>query len=74
MPVVMINMLCGRDKATKKLLLKNVTAAVTSTLSVPPENVRVIINELPAEHYGIAGLPILEYRSRRCGETDEQNK
>jgi 4-oxalocrotonate tautomerase len=74
MPVVMINMLCGRDKDTKKLLLKNVTAAVTSTLGVAPESVRVIINELPAEHYGVAGLPIMEFRSRQGGGTKEQKK
>jgi 4-oxalocrotonate tautomerase len=74
MPVVMINMLCGRDKDTKKLLLKNMTAAVTATLGVAPESVRVIINELPADHYGVAGLPILEYRSHPNGETNEQKK
>lgn len=65
MPVVWINMLCGRDRDTKKLLMKNVTAAVTSSLGVDPESVRVLINELAPEHYGVAGLPILEYRSRK---------
>jgi 4-oxalocrotonate tautomerase len=74
MPVVLINMLCGRDKETKKLLLKNVTAAVTSTLGVAPESVRVIINELPAEHYGVAGLPIMEFRSRRGAEATREKK
>jgi 4-oxalocrotonate tautomerase len=67
MPVVLIHMLPGRDGGTKRLLLKNVTDAVTSTLGVAPASVRVLINEIPAEHYGVAGLPILEYRSREGG-------
>jgi 4-oxalocrotonate tautomerase len=74
MPVVLISMLSGRDKDTKKHLLKNVTAAVTSTLGVAPESVRVIINELPAEHYGVAGLPIMEFRARLSGKKTKQKK
>lgn len=63
MPVVIVNMLAGRTAGTKKLLMKKVTAAVTSALAVAPESVRVIIQEMAAEHYGIAGLPVEEYRS-----------
>lgn len=66
MPIVLINMLPGRNGKTKKNLLKNVTAAVTSTLDVKPEVVRVIIHEIPFAHYGIAGLPADEYRNRKA--------
>jgi len=34
----------------------------------------VIINELPAEHYGVAGLPIMEFRSRQGGGNKKQKK
>ena len=68
MPVILINMLPGRNDKTKKTLLKNVTAAVTSTLDVKPEAVRVIIHEIPFAHYGIAGLPADEYRNRKVSE------
>ncbi len=74
MPVVLIHMLCGRDAETKKHLLQEMTAAVTSSLGVAPESVRVIINELPAEHYGVAGLPIMEFRSRQSGKKTRQKK
>jgi 4-oxalocrotonate tautomerase len=69
MPIVLINMLPGRNGKTKKALLKNVTAAVTSTLDVTPEAVRVIIHEIPFAHYGIAGLPADKYRNRKAGES-----
>jgi 4-oxalocrotonate tautomerase len=67
MPIVLINMLPGRNAKTKKNLLKNITAAVTSSLDVKPETVRVIIHEIPFAHYGIAGLPANEYRKRQAG-------
>jgi 4-oxalocrotonate tautomerase len=66
MPVVIVNMLAGRSAATKRALLKKMTAAVTSSLDVPPESVRVIIQEMAAGHYGIAGLPVDDYRRRRA--------
>ena len=74
MPIVLINMLPGRNGKTKKTLLKNVTAAITSTLDVTPEAVRVIINEIPFAHYGIAGLPADEYRARHALENKKNAK
>jgi 4-oxalocrotonate tautomerase len=65
MPIVTINILEGRTKEQKTNLIKNVSSAVMETLGAPPESVRVIINEMPVENYGIAGLPVLEYRARR---------
>jgi 4-oxalocrotonate tautomerase len=69
MPIVRITMLSGRDSGKKRLLLKNITAAVTSTLGVAADSVRVILDEVDEEHYGVAGLPIREYRSLRGGKT-----
>jgi 4-oxalocrotonate tautomerase len=65
MPIVTINILEGRTKEQKTNLIKNVSSAVMETLGAPPESVRVIINEMPFDHYGIAGLPVLEYRAGR---------
>jgi 4-oxalocrotonate tautomerase len=65
MPIVTIHMLEGRDNEKKKELIKNVSDSVVKTLDVPLESVRVIINEMPVEHYGIAGLPVREYRIKK---------
>jgi 4-oxalocrotonate tautomerase len=58
----MVHMLAGREPQTKKELIRRLTAAVTETLAVPPEQVRVLLNEVAPEHWGVAGLPIDEYR------------
>lgn len=71
MPIVRITMLAGRDSGCKRLLLQNVTAAVASTLGVAPDTVRVILDEVADEHYGVAGLPIREYRSRQTEKTSK---
>jgi 4-oxalocrotonate tautomerase len=67
MPVVLIHMLPGRERRAKELLMRGVTDAVTAALGVAPESVRVILNEVPEEHYAVAGLPIREFRSRQAG-------
>ncbi len=65
MPVVLIHMLEGRSKAKKRVLVRKVTEALTETLAVPAERVRVIISEVPGENWAVAGLPIAEYMKKR---------
>ncbi len=65
MPIVTIHLLEGRDKEKKKNLIKNVTTAIVDTLGVPVESVRIILQDMPTDNYGIAGLPVMEYRSRK---------
>lgn len=70
MPIVTINMLEGRDRGIKKDLIKNVTTAISGALRVPDESVRIIINEMPFENFGVAGLPIREYREKKGNNRD----
>lgn len=66
MPIVTIQLLKGRDKEKRKELIKNVTDAVTNTLDVPVDSVRVLLNEIENENFGVAGLPIMEYRAKKA--------
>lgn len=65
MPIVTIHMLEGRDAEIKKRLIRDVTETVVQTLEVPRESVRIMLNEMPEHHYGVAGLPVKEYRLRQ---------
>jgi 4-oxalocrotonate tautomerase len=58
-------MLTGRSKEKKEKLIKNLTAAVVDSLEAPVESVRVILQEMPPEHYGIAGLPFQTYKASK---------
>jgi len=74
MPIVTIHMLKRKDKNKKRELIKNVTDAITGTLEVPAETVRVILTEMEDEHYGIAGLPVREYRLKKNREQEKRKK
>lgn len=65
MPIVKIHILEGRDTATKHELIRNVSRTVEETLKVPAESIRVILQEMPPDHYGVAGLPVMEYRLKK---------
>jgi len=53
MPIITINLLTGRDQARKIALIREIADAAVRTLDVPLASVRVILNEVPPEHWGI---------------------
>lgn len=55
MPYVTVKMLPGRSDEQKRQLVKKVTDAVSETTGAPKENVTVFIEEMQANHYGVAG-------------------
>ncbi|HEV2582866.1 MAG TPA: 2-hydroxymuconate tautomerase [Ktedonobacteraceae bacterium] len=55
MPIIRIEMLEGRPPAVKTELIRRVTDAVVETLKVAPEQVRVLLYELPPQHWGVGG-------------------
>lgn len=63
MPIVICHLLSGRSRKKKETLIENLTMAVVDSLEAPKESVRVILQEMPPEHYGIAGLPFEKYKS-----------
>ena len=66
MPLVTIYIIQGRSAETKEKLIQEVTHTVSHVLDAPVENVRVLIQEMPATHWGIAGQSMEKRR--------EQNK
>lgn len=55
MPFIQINILEGRSAEKKERLIYEVTDLVAEILDAPVQNVRVLIQEVKAEHWGIAG-------------------
>lgn len=55
MPIVRIELLRGRAPAVKTELIARVTDAVVTTLGVDPEQVRMLLYELPPEHWAVGG-------------------
>jgi 4-oxalocrotonate tautomerase len=60
MPIANLQILQGREPPLKAALIHSVTAAIVDSLKVKPESVRVIITEVPPEHWGIGGVSAKE--------------
>jgi 4-oxalocrotonate tautomerase len=56
MPLIQATMIAGRTQEQKRAFFEKVTAVACETLGVKAEQVRVVINEVPAEHWSIGGV------------------
>ncbi|WP_442600778.1 4-oxalocrotonate tautomerase [Paenibacillus sp. KN14-4R] len=56
MPIVQISILEGREKHQVAGLIAEVTDAVVNSLLVKKEQVRVLVTEIPASHWGAGGV------------------
>ncbi|BBB27579.1 2-hydroxymuconate tautomerase [Amphritea japonica] len=55
MPIVSINIMEGRSDEQKEQMIDAVSDALASSLNAPKESVRIMINEMPKQHFGIGG-------------------
>jgi 4-oxalocrotonate tautomerase len=55
MPIVRVEILEGRSPERKAELIRRLSEAVVESLEVRPEQVRVLLYELPAEHWAVGG-------------------
>ena len=55
MPIAQLYIIEGRDAEKKERLIAEVTEASHRAIDAPVESIRVLITEMPKEHFGIAG-------------------
>ena len=55
MPIVQVHMMEGRTDEQKEAVIREVTEALVRAVGAPKESVRVLINEMPKQHFGSAG-------------------
>jgi 4-oxalocrotonate tautomerase len=68
MPIIQAFLLEGRSEEKKAAFIAAVTDAAVNALAAPRETIRVIITEMPATDYGIAGKTV----KQRQAETAEK--
>lgn len=56
MPFAQIHMIEGRTEEQKRAVIEKVSAALAEATDSPLTNVRVWIQEVPKENWGIAGV------------------
>lgn len=55
MPIIQIHMIEGRTDEQKEAVIREVTEAMVRAVGAPKESVRVLIDEMPKQHFGIGG-------------------
>lgn len=55
MPIAQLYIIEGRTDEQKETLIQEVTEAMSRSLDAPVERIRVLITEMPKQHFGIAG-------------------
>jgi 4-oxalocrotonate tautomerase len=56
MPFAQIYMLEGRTEDQKRAVIEKVTAALQEAVGAPKETIRVWIQDVPKQNWGIAGV------------------
>jgi len=55
MPIIQVHLIEGRSVDQKRKLVSQMTDAVVKSLDVPPDAVRIILQDMSKEDYAIAG-------------------
>jgi 4-oxalocrotonate tautomerase len=66
-PFLQVNILEGRSPEMKEKLISELTDTVCNVLGAPKESVRILINEMQSEHWGIAGESVKKRNEKRGG-------
>jgi len=56
MPLVRVTLIEGRSADVKRALIAEVTETVARVLDAPRPAIRVLLDELPASHWGVGGV------------------
>lgn len=56
MPLIQVTLIEGRSADEKAALIRNLTEAAVQSVGAPRESIRVILQEVPAAHWGVGGV------------------
>lgn len=68
MPIISVILGEGRSREQKRELCRALTAAAVEAVQVGPEQVRVVINETPLDHYSVAGVTFADRAEQQLRE------
>jgi 4-oxalocrotonate tautomerase len=57
MPLIQVTIIEGRSPAIKEALIRLLTDAAVQATGAPRESIRTLLQEIPAAHWGVGGIP-----------------
>lgn len=68
MPFITVQLIEGRTVEQKHALIKEISEAAIRVLDADPDNVRIVINEVTADDWGVAGVPVAVARANAANK------
>lgn len=63
MPLINVQMLAGRTPEQKRALILELAEATKRALGVPDEALRIILTDVPPEHWGVGSRSMADVRA-----------
>lgn len=64
MPFITVQIIEGRSIEQKHALIKEISEVAIRVLDAEPDNVRVVINEVTTDDWGVGGVPVAISRAK----------
>lgn len=65
MPFITVQIIEGRSVEQKHALIKEISEAAIRVLDADPDNVRIVINEVTTDDWGVGGVPVAVSRAKK---------
>jgi 4-oxalocrotonate tautomerase len=65
MPFITVQLIEGRSIEQKHALIKEISQVAIQVLGADPDNVRIVINEVTADDWGVGGVPVAVSRAKK---------
>ena len=65
MPFITVQLIEGRSVEQKHALIKEISEAAIRVLDADPDNVRIVINEVTADDWGVGGVAVAASRAKK---------
>jgi 4-oxalocrotonate tautomerase len=65
MPFITVQLIEGRSVDQKHALIKEISEAAIRVLDADPDNVRIVINEVTADDWGVGGVSVAVSRAKK---------
>ncbi|MDN5717083.1 MAG: tautomerase family protein [Janibacter sp.] len=71
MPIVQVTLTQGRTPETIRSMISGITQALVDTGVAPKEAIRVLVNEIPTDHFAAGDITITERKAAQAADPQE---
>lgn len=70
MPIIEVTLVEGRTPEMKEALIRALTDAAEASIAAPRQSIRVLLREIPAAHFAVAGESFAARAAKAAQDSD----